>query len=263
MSNDSDEIGRQLRRFKQGLKVRAPRHDETKLPIWQTALLGWQDGFRALGEMPKMAIKGLAVVVVCLLAAFPLARHIPIDKSVGIELFKFGLSIVQVFFLAPVAIAVHRYVLLGEITETYFPDPASARFRRFFLFGVLLEAIWLPATLSNGLLSLLLFCLAVFFGARLIMLFPAVAIDGHGANLSGAWRTSSGHFWRIFATVVLSMLPVLLIFAPARGYLGEAGIVLGALLVPFGVVIATFVAPALASHLYRWLVQRADQPAQP
>lgn len=207
--------------------------------------------------MPKLAIKAFAVVVVCLLVHVTLVPHNPIDKSVAIELLSFGLSVLQVFLFAPIAIAVHRYVLLGEITEVYFPDPASFRFRHFFLFGVLLQAIWLPTNLSNGLLAFLLFCLAAFFSARLIVLFPAIAIDGPGANLAGAWRTSSGHFWPIFATIVLSMLPGLLVILPARGYLGEAGIVLTAVLGPFGIVIATFIAAALASHLYRWLAQRA------
>ena len=271
MSDNSDDIGRQLRRFKQGLKVRAPG-SETKLPILQTALLGWREGFRALSQMPKLATKAFAVVLVCMLANISLAFYKPvempfsierlIERPVGIELLSFGLSILQIFFLAPVAIAVHRHVLLGEITETYFPDPASPRFRHFFLFGLLLQAIWLPASLSHGLLWLLLFCLAAFFGARIIMLFPAIAIDGPGANLAGAWQNSSGHFWRIFAAVVLSLLPVLLVFVFVILF-PEPGFALLGLFAPFGVVIATFVADALASHLYRGLAQRADQPAQP
>lgn len=70
----------------------------------------------------------------------------------------------------------------------------------------------LPTELSNGLPSFLLFWLAAFFGARLIMVFPAIAIDGPDANLAGAWRNSSGHFWRISSIIVLSLSPVVLVF---------------------------------------------------
>jgi hypothetical protein len=241
--------------------------DGTRLPIFQTALLGWQDGFRALGQMPKMAIKALIIIILCGLVFSPFMPKDPIDrpfatelydKSVGTVLLGFALSTLQSFFLVPIAIAVHRYILLGEITETYFPDPGSPRFRSFFFFGVLIQAIMLLPSLSNGLLSFLLFCLAVFFCARLIMLFPAIAIDGPGGNLAGGWQNSSGHFWPIFATIVLCMLPGLLVVVLLS--LIPAALLFASL--PLA-VIATFVAPALASHLYRGLVQQAHRPAQP
>lgn len=237
---------------------------DTKLPIVQTAVLGWQDGFRALGQMPKMAIKALVIIALCNLLFSPLMPKVPIDKpfafydrSLGTEFLGFGLSILQSFFLAPVAIAVHRYVLLGEVTETCFPDPASPRFRTFFVFGVLIQLLMLLPSLTNGWLSVLLFCLTVFLCARLIILFPAVAVDDAGANLAGAWQNSSGYFWRILAIVGLSLLPAVLVV----GLLSLIPVALLIANLPL-VVIATFVAPALASHLYRALVAR-PQPRPP
>src|SRR5436190_1753755 len=87
---------------------------DTKLPILQTALLGWQDGFRALGQMPKMAVKALVIIVLCNLVFSPLMPKVPIDqplsvlydKSLGTVLLSFALSILRSFFLVPVAIAV-------------------------------------------------------------------------------------------------------------------------------------------------------------
>jgi hypothetical protein len=189
----------------------------------------------------KMATKAFAVLILCSLAQSSLMRHNTTDKSVGIELLSFGLSVLRLFFLAIDRGRGPPLRPLGEITETYFPDPASPRFRNFFLFGVLLEAILLPVELSNGLLGFLLFCLAAFFGARLIVLFPATAIDGPGANLAGAWQNSSGHFWPIVATIVLSILPGLLVFV-LRTLFPEPGYALLIGLAPFGAVIATFVA---------------------
>lgn len=241
--------------------------DETALPLLQTTRLGWRDGFQALGKMPKMAAKALLIIFLCNLLFSPFMPKAlddktlvtgVVDRSLSTELLAFGLSTLKSFFLAPIAIAVHRYVLLGEITETYFPDLASPRFRSFFLFGVLVQAIMLPFGLTNGFLSFLLFCVAVFFSARLIVLFPAIAIDDPGANLAGAWQNSSGHFWPMLATIVLSLLPAMLV-------IGLLSLIPAALLIatlPLAVV-ATFVAAALASHLYRWLAQQQKQPAQP
>ena len=46
---------------------------------------------------------------------------------------------VNSLLLIPAAIAVHRYVLLGEITGRYQLSPTSPRFQHFFLFAVVFE----------------------------------------------------------------------------------------------------------------------------
>lgn len=240
---------------------------DKRLPILQTALLGWQDGFRALLRMPNLAVVACGVSYLQYVVARLLWPGKSVDKPISIEMLDFGFGVLASFFLVPVAIAVHRYVLLGEATNSYALDPTSYRFKNFFLFGVLLQAIFIPSALFGGSpASIVPICISLFISTRLIMLFPAIAIDGYGTNVLTAWQFSSGCFWRIFVTIVMSFLPAFLVAMafvslspPERGLDTPAMAILSG---PIGAMFV-FIAPALASHLYRALVQQADHPAQP
>src|SRR5262249_32530644 len=123
------------------------------------------------------------------------------------------------FFVTPFLIAVHRFILLGEVTRRYRLAPRQPRFLRFFGWSLAVQSLVLLPYLVFFMLSSLgsrshtldgviavvfvvlfitAFCLVIFVSLRLIILFPAIAIDASGAAVASAWADSKGNFWRIF-----------------------------------------------------------------
>src|SRR5262245_17652246 len=117
-------------------------------PIIRSAIIGWRDAFESIGSMPVPAVVGLVIMLVLdvlvLDAISPLnwARHNTGGGLDGRLLgWCFAWAIVQSFVMTPLAIAVHRFILLGEVTNRYLLNPLDPRFRRFFGLGVALILI--------------------------------------------------------------------------------------------------------------------------
>ncbi|HKY09684.1 MAG TPA: hypothetical protein VJQ55_15650, partial [Candidatus Binatia bacterium] len=154
---------------------------------------GWRHAFAALSGMPGLIGAGMVVLFIINLATLPLLPDVradpPVPPTIGMQIGSFLLGIVSGFLLTPVAIAVHRFVLLGELTPRYWPDPRDPRFMRFFLFTVVYQfLIGVPATLmsitaAGGtgpaiVLALVFFAIlvvAIIASLRLLILFPAIA----------------------------------------------------------------------------------------
>jgi hypothetical protein len=246
---------------------------DTKLPIFETAWKSYRDGLRAVVSMPQLAIVCLIAALGTSVVDFMLWPKGSADKPVGIELLSFGVWVVQAGLFAPLAIAVHRYVLLGKVTRTYALDLGSARFKNFVFYGVLLQAPTTLTSLLEGLISsATIFALNMAFlylFVRLVVLFPAIAIDGPGAHPITALQNTRGHGIRALCTFLVAIsAPILLIFLfvvpyvllmqPAKGW--ENSALFRITLAPFGVLgLAVFA--ALASHLYRAWSRQPLPPA--
>src|SRR5262249_12486910 len=157
----------------------------------------------------------------------------------GRELEKLFYDAAQAFLMTPYAIAVHRFIILGEKTKSYRFAPAEPRFRRFFgwslAFSVLFTA---PAAISAMLPALKDFLLVVLgilvwvVAIRASVLFPAVAIDAPGANWNRAMADTNGNAWRISLIIVGATLPFGIVAGIVAGVallilsliFGEAGI---------------------------------------
>ena len=192
----------------------------------------------------------------------------------------------QAALLAPLAIAVHRFVLLGEKTNRYPLEPKSSRYLRFVGFAILVKILWLiPSTieslisivrdnnpaLATGLkfLAFVLVITVVIVVVRRAILFPAIAIDAPGATWSKARLDTKGSSWRVAFVFILTALPLLVI----NGLLAWLWLLLtppaqpspGSLLF-FSVIEAVIAIAALcafaaaASHIYR---VRADIMTRP
>ena len=123
----------------------------------------------------------------------------------------------EALILAPLLIAVHRYVLLGE-TAHGFPIPPADRYLSFAGCAIAFEiAIHVPiaaisamsATASIPRISLI--PLSFIAGAILpllllptLLVFPAIATDAPQVK---AWRVGIRHYWRLFYTMLLAWLP--------------------------------------------------------
>ena len=164
-------------------------------------------------------------------AAYQLSRGHSLAIDVAISL-VFG--IVRGLVLTPLAIAVHRYVLLDEVTEHYALNLADQRFQRFFGVAIAIQALW--ACIGIWLIlghffgaPMLFVCLAaalvtgivvvnVILG--IVILFPAVATDAPGVGWRNARDDSEGHGFRIFWAFALGLVPVFALDEVAELILG-------------------------------------------
>lgn len=150
------------------------------------------------------------------------------------------LWIAQSLVLTPLAIAVHRYVLLDEVTQHYALNLTDQRFQRFFGLAIAIQALWLSIAIwfilghfvfgapmfwgepiTPGAEERAAWVLFVCFAAALVtgfvvasvilsivILFPAVAIDARGVGWRNAMDDSKGHTYRIFCAFGLGLVPM-------------------------------------------------------
>jgi hypothetical protein len=203
-----------------------------KPAIIGSAITAWRDAFAAINSMPT--VMGVAFVIVLALNAvglllLPSPSAEPAPLSLSLQIASFGLAIVQSFLLAPVAIAVHRFVLLGELTGGYSINPSDQRFQRFFGFAVLLSALMTIPSAMMGLflgrsdwgalgmaigsiVLLVLLIVACIVSLRTVILFPAIAVDAPGAQWGNALADSKGHSWRLLFILIVTAVPFAVIF---------------------------------------------------
>ena len=177
--------------------------------------------------------------------------------------------------LTPFLIAVHRYIVLGEITQHYTLAPRSLRFQLFFGW---LASVLIMTAIVGALPKVLGFtqsgqsdrrrrrCGRVLaLVTRMTILFPAIAVDAPGATWRNAVNDSKGHGWFIFFLLLVAMLPTGIVFALAGV---TSVLVLGPmlgrvvlLLLASGVaVVWVTLAVVISSRLYLELGDRLKQP---
>ena len=253
-----------------------------KPSIVGTAVAGWRDAFASIAAMPTTC--GITFVLVLALSA---ANTLLVPQPAGTEsgtaplVAGFITGIIQSFVIAPLAIAVHRYVLLGEVTAGYAIDPSSPRYLRFVSFAVLINVLMfvpslifgiMPADSAlgavGGVLAFILVVISIIVLVRRTILFPAIAVDAPGATWTNARNDTMGHSWRVFFIMVCVTIPLLVIILPLTWLLiVPPGVTLGGQIV-FAVLSAITQIPticafaAAASHIFRALAdQLGRQPA--
>src|SRR5687767_14435419 len=108
-----------------------------KVPILSVTRRAYYDAFRAAFAMPAMAAVVLLICLADTVATEMIQQWLPLSKlALG-----FAVSVVFAFMVTPFLIAVHRYILLGEVTTGCRIDVRSRRFRRFFAYSLLLIVI--------------------------------------------------------------------------------------------------------------------------
>jgi hypothetical protein len=248
--------------------------------IISTAIRGWQDAFAALSRMPAMF--GIAIAALCILNILTLTLFTDAltDTTLGAEIVSFLFGVVQGFLLTPLAIAIHRFVLLDETANGYALSASDPRFMRFFLFTVLVQILMLlPSAFmavslaTDGTLAailsfvfLVLFIVVVILMTRMLILFPAIAVDAPGAAWSNALADSKGHSWRIFFIVGVTGLPAIMIAFPVvfmmlGGSQGSAARIAVSLIQSVVGALSLAAFAAVASHLYAAFAARLGRPA--
>jgi hypothetical protein len=239
----------------------------TDVSIIDTAMQGWRDAASAREKMPNLFWIAIGILVVLGILHVLIGGYFPVVVSIV-------LSIAQALALTPLAIAVHRFVLLGEARDAYDFAPGAPRFQRFFMFTIALEILGaIPSILAIPFLviapflySLIVLVLAIgvaIVAVRTVMLFPSIAIDSAGADWRNAMADAKGHSWRIFFTLLCTVLPAMVLEAVLVALFSWGG-ALSAIVFAFVIpVITVFVIAAVAASASRLFAAYANQLGRP
>lgn len=244
-----------------------------RLSILQASVQAWRDTIAVLRALATPASIVLAISI-----AFAFLQHFvaPAEKALqtGPLLAGFIIAGGQAFLLTPYLIAIHRFIILGEATTRYEIAATTHRFQLFFLWSMALSMFyWVPAFLiaaffaktdvlflTSTLLLLAFTIAALIITVRLIVLFPAIAVDAPGATWTHAMADTKGNVWRILFISMVAALPalagmaVLLLVVPKTWPLVSA--------IPEGAMslLLMTLAIAIASRLYEQLGDRVTRP---
>ena len=148
------------------------------------------------------------------------------------------INLLGMLFLSLYSIAVHRFVILGDVAAHY-PFAFGRRGWRFVVTGLLLTlAAVVPMLLTVPVFVIVHYLVTLsalswvliaaeaaaivtvcIFAARLSVLFPAIAVDAPGASWMNALADTQGYAFRIFITYVIGVLLFLLVVVLAMGAL--------------------------------------------
>jgi hypothetical protein len=177
---------------------------ERRLPIMPTLAAVYRDWRRLLFPLRTIIISALLIVLAIAAVAGLVPHHLWDGELSGAAL---GLAedAVRTFLLTLIVIAIHRFVVLGEVTPGYGLDVGEPAFWHFAGWLLALKVI---AGLPYELLSLLqgrgfslwatTFVLAIALivaigvSLRLSVLFPAIAVKAPGATAPNAIADTRG-----------------------------------------------------------------------
>jgi hypothetical protein len=227
-----------------------------------------QDALGAFQAMPRLTWMMLGIVVLAAVVDFALHMLIPRNSLLGREL---G-GILYCLLVTPYLIAVHRFVIVGEVTRRYRLDWRDQRFQLFFGWWFAIFLLTKAMALANlapravviSLLAIAMLIAIFVVTTRCIILFPAIAIDAPGATPRNAFDDTHGHGWYIFFLLIFVMLPSALAMAVVVGLIllirPAAVLVVMAPLFGFGTILWLTLGVAVASQLYRNLGDRLNRP---
>lgn len=158
----------------------------SRLPIVSTAASAFRDWRRLLS-----ALRGLMFSAFLVLLVISAATEFIPNRIWQQELFGDALTLMQnaaeALLLAPLIIAIHRFVILGEVTRSYLLDLGDPTFRLFVGWLFALKVVGgLPFTLLGALQALgwqplatvlpfaVALILALIISIRFTILFPAL-----------------------------------------------------------------------------------------
>lgn len=244
----------------------------SKLPVWRPVTTGYRDAWSAIRAMPMQALYTLLILVAVGLVEYVVPLRAVESVILG-TILSLVVSAVQNFFLTPIMIAVHRFIILGETAPRYALDPGEGIFRAFFGWLTVLSALGLLANLfftpndlpamTSMAVVLIVMVFMIVVTIRLSILFPAIAVDAPGAAAANAWADSKGHTFDIFLIFLLAGLPIviglILFIVPFAINETNQGVALRfpvMIVMSVGMVFFLVLCVAIASRLYQALADR-------
>lgn len=228
-----------------------------KLAIWPTLGASYREWRRMLPALRPLVINGfLIVLAIAVLDDFVPARLA--DQELFGTAITFVEAALRAFLLTPILIAIHRFIILDEITKAYAVPLGEPAFRRFFgwlfafevlagfpfdFLGVLENFNVTLAASVIGFIAALVVAFALM--VRLSILPPAIAVEAPGARLASALEDTKGSALRIFAIFFVAVIPWLVLDLAVFALIGRGAAGTGSLAGMVGLVFGGFLQTAL------------------
>ena len=189
------------------------------LPIWRTVAATYREWWRMLPVLRLLVVNAVLIVIaISAVDALVPGRWSMQEPSASI--ITLVEAAVRALLLAPVVVAIHRFIIRDNITKAYTLPLGDAQFRRFFAwlfaleligglplqFLVLMQAFNVSVRTTAVAFAVALVAAFVLM-LRLAILPPAIAVRAPGARLAQALADTRGHALRIFAIFVLALAP--------------------------------------------------------
>jgi len=204
----------------------------------QIAARAWQSLFSAMRQMAPFFVTAFLLLVAVsfgtsrlshLLPFTPTdyARHlvkpgpVPLGGMLLLLVFTTLTTILSAVILAPVAVVMHRLILLGEVRRgLYAVTATSLRFAAWVaLFRVALQLFQMMQLLRPGM-NFVVGLVNIGYWVLVLwtlLLFPAVAVEepvSSAANrLDTALERTKGNFWLTFRAMLLTLAPPVLVMS--------------------------------------------------
>lgn len=198
-------------------------HDEfnpKKLDVLTAVREAYGGAWTHLGEMLRLIwLPGL------LYLALNITGALLADE--GQDVVRLLIEIASLFLWPIIAVAWHRFILMGEAPAGTYQINFGQREARFLMVSFFLVLLMLPGffivTITAGLQDMgpsasligfagvLVAFVGIYFLVRLLLLLPAVAID-EPINARLILERTRGNFWRLVALCILSSLPLILAY---------------------------------------------------
>ncbi len=242
---------------------------DTDVPIIDTAVQGWRDAVAAREKMPTLFWVAIAAMIGLGLLHFLSGVWLFLPLLSGVVF-----SVARALALTPHAIAVHRFVLLGEAHDNYDFAPADPRFQKFFVFTIALELLGVIPAIVASVFAFVAFALfwivflvlaigAAIVTVRTVILFPSIAVDSTGAEWRNAVEDTKGHSWSVFFVLVCAVLPASVVSIVVVALFSASwllSLVVQTFILP---VITVFTVAAVAAAVSRLFAAYANQLGQP
>ncbi|MFZ3357855.1 MAG: hypothetical protein WA652_10140 [Xanthobacteraceae bacterium] len=244
----------------------------------RTLRAAYRDWWRSLFALRMIVLGGFVIILALAVADKFVPERLWDENLVGYVL---GLvdDALWAFLLTPVVIAVHRFVIQGEITRAYALPVGDPTFAIFFawLFGlrilvglpidllVVMQGLdWPPWASTLGALVALIAAIAL--SLRLSILLPALAVKAPGATPSNALADTRSQALRIFAVFILALVPWAIADIVITLLLGRGIAVIGSPRMMIDLVIGAvsqtgvlILSAAIASHAFRLLADQINR----
>jgi len=237
--------------------------------IPDAAIRAYADVWRAAGAMRTLALYAVLIILAALVVEEFIPPRLINSFAIG-TLLDFAIDCVRNFCLTPIIIAIHRFIILDDVTPGYVLDPAEPGFMPFFgwlvalsllttlVFSVpeLAMALGGSVLLATGIEVVALAAVLIVV-MRLTILFPAIAVGAGNANAKAALADTKGHAWKIFAIFLLVLLPVAVVSLAVSWLLGPGIRNTGSPLAVANLIViavmqtaVTFLCAAIASRIF-------------
>ncbi len=183
--------------------------------VFGTAAQAWRSAWLAVLRMPLLMLVATLVLMAFYVCQQALAGAVGESQHIYQVVLSALIGLVPPVLLAPVAVAVHRFVLLGEQARLWPHVPTRV---------VLFFASWLVvSSLANSLAASLtqlpyagmtFTAEAVQIGLsilyiRLVLMLPAIAVQSTQPAAPRSWRQTHHRFWRTTAVMFVAEVPLL------------------------------------------------------